>query len=151
MQRTIHVRKMETRDLQRVAQLFDAYRQFYLEAPNLALAEQFIRARFERGESEVLVAELADGTLAGFSQLYPTFCSVMARPIFVLYDLFVAPEGRKLGASRLLLDASVELGRATGKTRLDLSTAKTNLRAQGIYEANGWERDEDFYHYSFTL
>jgi ribosomal protein S18 acetylase RimI-like enzyme len=151
MQSTIQIRKMQASDLQRVAQLFDAYRQFYLEKADLPLAEQFIAARFEKRESDILVAELNGQQLVGFSQLYPTFCSVMAQPIYVLYDLFVAPEGRSLGAARMLLDGAVNLARANGKARLDLSTAKTNLRAQGIYEANGWEQDQEFLHYSFTL
>lgn len=151
MQSTIQIRKIQKHDIQRVAELFDAYRQFYLEKPDLALAEQFIVARIQNGESEILVAEQDGQRLVGFSQLYPTFCSVQAVPIYVLYDLFVAPEARSLGAARLLLDAAVDLARANGKGRLDLSTAKTNLRAQGLYEAHGWQRDEEFFHYSYQI
>ncbi len=157
MQSIIQVRKIQARDIQRVAALFDAYRQFYLEQPDLALAVQFITARIEKGESEILVAEQAGPAeqvqmpLLGFCQLYPTFCSVQAQPIYVLYDLFVAPEARGLGAARLLLDAAVDLARKNGKGRLDLSTAKTNLRAQGLYEAHGWHRDEEFYYYSYPV
>ena len=35
-----------------------------------------------------------------------------------------------------------------GKSRMDLSTAKTNGPAQAAYEALGWVRDEVFYTYS---
>ena len=67
-------------DLDAVALLFDAYRQFYQRAPDLPLARRFINERFQRRESVLIVAETATKTLVGFCQLYPTFCSVKAAP-----------------------------------------------------------------------
>ena len=87
-------------------------------------------------------------TLVGFCQLYPSFCSVEAKPIYVLYDLFVAPTTRKTGAGRALMLAAEARARADGKARTDLTTAKTNLRAQALYESLGWVRDEVFYAYN---
>jgi ribosomal protein S18 acetylase RimI-like enzyme len=98
-----------------------------------------------------LVADDGQGTLLGFCQLYPTFCSVMAKPIYVLYDLFVDPAARGMGMATQLLDASVGYAKETGRARLDLSTAKTNLNAQSVYEANGWKRDQDFFTYSYPI
>lgn len=135
-------------DIGAVAKLFDAYRQFYEQAPNVALAEQFISSRLHNAESVILVAEDAKQTMTGFCQLYPTFCSVDASPIYSLYDLYVAPEHRKSGTGRLLLLAAEEQARRSGKTRMDLTTAKTNLVAQSLYAALGWKRDEVFYAYS---
>ena len=43
-------------------------------------------------------AEDDKGTLIGFTQLYPTFCSVRAAHTFVLYDLFVTPAAREAAA-----------------------------------------------------
>lgn len=67
-------------DLPQVAALFDLYRQFYEQAPDPALAREFIEARFARGESVLLVAQAAgdQGELVGFCQLYPSYCSVEA-------------------------------------------------------------------------
>jgi ribosomal protein S18 acetylase RimI-like enzyme len=145
---TITTRLATAGDIGAVAQLFDAYRQFYEQAPNLALAEQFITSRLHNAESVILVAEDAQQTLTGFCQLYPTFCSVDATPIYSLYDLFVAPEHRKTGTGRLLLLAAEEQARRNGKSRMDLTTAKTNLPAQSLYASLGWKRDEVFYAYS---
>ena len=50
-------RPAEERDLPAVAELFDAYRQFYEMPGDLALARRFLGERFERGESVILVAE----------------------------------------------------------------------------------------------
>ena len=139
------------RDLTQVAQLFDAYRQFYDAPSDLTLAQKYISDRISNNESVILVAEDGTGSLVAFCQLYPTFCSVLAQPIYVLYDLFVTPASRGRGVTRQLLDQSVLLARENGKARLDLSTAKTNLKAQAVYEAHGWVRDQDFLTYSYSL
>lgn len=144
----IHIRPATLDDTESVAELFDAYRQFYGQAPDLALATRFIRERVEKRESTILVAETATQTLAGFCQLYPSFCSVIAAPIFLLYDLYVAPPLRNTGTGRLLMQAAENLAREQGKARLDLTTAKNNHAAQRLYESQGWVRDEVFYAYS---
>ncbi len=151
MQSKLQIRKFQQRDLKQVARLFDAYRQFYDEKTDLLLAQQYLEARITNNESVILVAENEQGTLDGFCQLYPTFCSVVAQPIYVLYDLFVAPETRGKGVARHLLDGAVLVGKESGKARLDLSTAKSNLKAQAVYEAHGWIRDNDFLTYSYLL
>lgn len=139
---------MTASDIADVAQLFDLYRQFYEQTANPQLAYDFIHDRFTLGESVVLVAESAEVGMLGFCQLYPTFCSVEAAPIYSLYDLFVIPEARKSGAGRQLLLAAEARAAADGKVRMDLTTAKTNLPAQSLYESLGWVRDEVFYAYS---
>lgn len=149
---TITTTRLATlQDLDAVAALFDAYRQFYEQAPDLALATAFMRARIERGESVVLVAENERRELIGFCQLYPTFCSLIVKPIYVLSDLYVAPTARQHGAGRALLLAAEPLARQRGFARLDLTTAKTNLPAQALYESLGWTRDNVFYAYSKDL
>jgi len=87
----------------------------------------------------------------GLCQCYPTFCSVIAAPILALYDLFVAPEARRLGAARALMLAAEQEARQQGKARLDLTTAKSNLPAQRLYESLGWQRDEVFLIYNRVL
>lgn len=52
----IRVRTAQQADLAAVAELFDAYRQFYQQAPDLALAQRFIQDRWARQESLILVA-----------------------------------------------------------------------------------------------
>lgn len=135
-------------DLDQVAPLFDAYRQFYQQAPDLALATAFIGERMRREQSLILLAQDATQQALGFCQLYPSFCSVEAQPIYSLYDLFVLPEGRRAGVGKQLLLAAEEQARAHGMARMDLTTAKTNLAAQSLYQALGWVRDEVFYAYN---
>lgn len=144
----ISVRQMQISDLQQVAILFDHYRQFYQQQPNLDLAREFIQARFTNQESSILVAETSEKKLVGFCQLYPSFCSVEAKPIYTLYDLFVLPDVRKQGVGKLLLQAAESKAVSEGKSRMDLTTATNNKTAQSLYESLGWIRDEVFFTYN---
>lgn len=138
-------------DLEPVAQLFDAYRQFYEQAPDIELAKAFIADRLNNQDSTILLAINSAQKIIGFCQLYPTFCSVIAAPICVLYDLFVDSNVRKTGAGKALMLAAHEYAAKNDFKRLDLTTAKTNTSAQALYESLGWVRDEVFYSYSKTL
>ncbi len=142
------IRKATIHDLKPLAALFDAYRQFYEQAPDIELATAFIKDRLNNQDSVIIVAENNEQEIIGFCQLYPTFCSVIAAPICVLYDLFVASTARKTGAGKSLMLAAQEYAANNGFARLDLTTAKTNLAAQALYESLGWGRDEVFYTYS---
>lgn len=144
----LHTKIATLQDLEVTAALFDAYRQFYEQAPDLPLATGFIRDRMQNGESVILLASNADQQVIGFCQLYPTFCSVEAKPIYSLYDLYVLPEARRSGAGKVLLLAAERLAADQGKARMDLTTAKTNVPAQAAYEQLGWVRDEIFFAYS---
>ena len=140
----IQTRFATLRDLDSVAPLFDAYRQFYKQPPDLPRARDFMQERMERRESVVFVAETDDGKIVGFCQLYPTFCSVRAAHTYVLYDLFVSPDARGTGAGRALMLAAEAHAAKTGAAKMELSTAKTNAVAQGLYESQGWVRDDAF-------
>ena len=144
----ITIRSLAAFDLGGVARLFDQYRQFYGQTPDLPLAERFMNERFEREESVVLVADTPAHGLVGFCQMYPGFCSVEAAPICTLYDLFVVPEARRSGAGRGLLLAAEARAAADGQVRMDLTTARSNVKAQSLYESLGWVRDEVFFAYS---
>ena len=147
---TLAIRQATLDDLDALAPLFDAYRRFYEQPGDVALASAYLHARLERGESVVLVAE-ADGQMLGFTQLYPTWCSVAAARIFVLYDLFVDDDARRGGAGRALMLAAQAFAREAGAVRIDLSTARTNARAQALYESLGWKRDDVYFVYNLEV
>ena len=147
---TVVVRLAAVSDIERVAPLFDDYRQFYGLAPDLDLSHWFLRERLSRGESVVLLAE-SGGRALGFVQMYPTFSSLRAARTFVLYDLFVDPAARQHGVGRRLMQAAAEEARLRGAVSLVLSTARTNASAQRLYESLGWVRDDQFYEYNLTL
>lgn len=146
------VRQAAAADVDLVAPLFDAYRQFYGRSSDLALARGFLAARLEREESVVFVAE-REGHAVGFAQLYPLFSSTAERPrrLWLLNDLFVAPDARRGGIARTLLERARRLGEETDAVGLELATAHTNVAAQRLYESLGWRRDEQFPRYELAL
>ena len=131
-------------DLDGITPLFDGYRQFYEQPPDLARARSYLETRMRRDESVIYVAEDGSGNLVGFTQLYPTFCSVRLAPTYVLYDLFVSKAARGAGAGRRLMEAAEAHAAKTGAARMELSTARTNSVGQSLYESQGWVRDETF-------
>lgn len=148
---TVSIRQATAADVDLVAPLFDAYRQFYRQPADLPRARRFLAERLPQRQSTVLVAETTDGAAVGFVQLYPCFSSIRAAPVFILSDLFVAPSAREGGVGRLLMEAAAQFARATGAVGLELATAKTNAPAQRLYESLGWQRDEMFYQYGLDL
>lgn len=137
--------------LDSVADLFNQYRIFYEQAPNLDGCRDYIRQRMKNSESVIFVAENDAGDIVGFTQLYHSFCSVAMRPIVYLYDLFVAPSARRAGVGRALMAQATDYARASGATRMQLDTAHDNMPGQALYESLGWVRDTHFYAYQLQL
>ena len=143
--------KAENKHLDELGRLFNLYRIFYEEDDDLEKASKYISARFNDGDSIIYVAENGDQELAGFVQLYPSFCSVSAVPILILYDLFVDHSKRSNGIGRSLMNAARDFARENGYKRLELSTAKDNYIGQSLYESLGYEVDQEFLHYSLEI
>lgn len=133
-----------------IAPLFDAYRQFYGKPADLDGARRFLVERLTRGES-VIFAAVEKEQAIGFTQLYPSFSSVSLRPIWILNDLFVVDAARRRGIAASLLRSARDFAQQTGAARLALSTAIANAKAQALYEREGWKRDSEFFHYELEL
>jgi len=130
--------------------LFDAYRQFYGQASDPEAARKFLSERLERDDSVIFIAVNGDKGY-GFTQLYPAFSSVAMQRIWILNDLFVAPDSRRSKIAERLLKTASDFARDDGAKRLVLATAVDNRPAQLLYEKNGWVRNTAFQHYNFEL
>ena len=137
-------------DVGEVALLFDAYRQFYHKAPDVEAARRFLFARLSKNESVLFLAR-HEGQTVGFVHLYPVFSSVGLTRQWILNDLYVVPEERKLGVGRALLERARELAEATRANCLTLETAADNVPSQRLYESLGWKRDDEFYRYFLPM
>lgn len=60
--------------------------------------------------------------------------------VFSLNRLFVAPEGRGLGAAKALLAKAGQWAREHGVDRLVLDVVHTSTAAIALYERTGWRR-----------
>jgi GNAT superfamily N-acetyltransferase len=146
---TTTVRQATPTDVDLVAPLFDAYRQFYNLPANPDATHRYIADRLRNGDSVIFVATETQGTGLGFTQLYPTLCSLSLKQYAVLFDLFVAPHARRQGVGKQLLLRAHAYARDTGLDRLELQTARTNAEAQALYESLGWVRDDNFLVYTW--
>jgi len=140
-------------ELDQAAPLFDAYRQFYKRPPALDAARRFLSARLAKQDSVFYLgyAPASSTRASGFVHLYPSFDSLAMKPRWILYDLYVAPESRRHGLGRALMNRATALARESGASHLALETAKDNLQAQALYEQLGYVRDELFYAYNLSL
>ncbi|HPF59007.1 MAG TPA: GNAT family N-acetyltransferase [Candidatus Competibacteraceae bacterium] len=146
----ITVRQAVLSDIEALAPLFDGYRQFYGRASDLSAAREFLRARFNHGESVLFIAHESSAPV-GFTQLYPSFSSVSLARVFVLNDLFVHEQARRKGVASKLMSAATDFAKSLGAVRVSLSTATSNETAQALYQSAGWKRDEQFFVYHFAI
>jgi GNAT superfamily N-acetyltransferase len=151
MSSNFRIRQATIHDLEILVPLFDAYRQFYEQPSDPVLARQFLGDRFAHHESVILLAQSSGEQGLGFTQLYPLFSSTRAARTYLLNDLFVAAEARRLGVARRLLEEAANTARALGAIALSLSTAQSNHRAQALYESLGWQHEQEFREYTLSL
>lgn len=147
------IRQATVDDVEVVAPLFDAYRQFYQQAPDPEGVRHFLTHRLAQGESVIFLATTSLGAeqVVGFTQLYPCFSSTAMRPMWILNDLFVAPEARRQGVARALLQRARVFGESVGAVELMLQTAVDNHAGQALYSSEGWRRDDEYYVYLLPL
>ena len=145
------IRHATLADLAPLSELLDGYRHFYRQVPDLGGARRFLQARLESGDSHILVHAGSEGELQGFVQLYPLLSTVRLAPLWLLNDLFVAPQARRKGVGRELMLAARELAASHGVGHLKLATQIENHAAQALYESLGWQRDTTFYHYGLLF
>lgn len=147
------VKRAGTEDLEAVAPLFDAYRQFYGQRSDVAAARAFLGERLRRDEAVIFLAVADEPGVAalGFTQLYPSFSSVSLRRLWILNDLFVHPDVRRGGVGRRLLERAREWAIETQAKGLTLATAVTNSAARSLYESCGWRLDDEFRHYQLVV
>lgn len=146
----ITILQAQTEHLDALTSLFDAYRVWYKKPSDLEEAKIFLAGLMERGDAIAYLAQANDGEFAGFTQLYPLYSSTRMKRIWVLNDLYVKPEYRGQGISKLLIDKAKDLARATDAVELLLETGKDNDIGNSLYPSVGFELNTDFYFYYWT-
>ena len=140
----VTVRQAALADLEPLTALFDQYRQFQGQASDPTAARNFLRTRFDHGESILFIAHAAAAP-AGFAQLYPSFSSVSLSRVFILNDLFVSESARRHQVASRLLAELEACAWSLGASRITLNVERANTRAQSLYEARGWKQDDRYF------
>jgi ribosomal protein S18 acetylase RimI-like enzyme len=129
------------KELDQAAKLFDDYRVFYDQEPDLEGAKKFLGERIMNKESVIFLAMDGNNEAMGLVQLYPLFTSVGMRKLWVLNDLYVDILHRKKGVAQTLIDKCKELSRSTSSAGLVLETQNENHPAQNLYFKTGFIKD----------
>ena len=140
----------QPQDVDKVLPLYLGYRRFYQVEEKPEQSRDFLLKRLQLKESIIFFAE-SEGKVVGFTQLYPLFCSLEMKRIWLLYDLFVDESARKHGVAQQLIERAEQLANESDSAFIMLATATDNVKAQALYERNGFVRDTDFYTYNKFL
>ena len=151
----IEIVKIDKTQPHLVYELFNQYRIFYKQPPDIESAKKFIDARLKNNESIIFVA-LDDNKSkpVGFTQLYPNYSSVRAIKNWTLNDLYVDTNYRRKGIGEKLIKTAMEFAKNDNANFVELSTAVDNYSAQSVYEKIGFKKQEPdtaFYTYRIDL
>jgi GNAT superfamily N-acetyltransferase len=146
----IRVQRAGAADIEALLPLVQAYRVFYEQPPDDPGERRFMLKHLRDSSSAVFLASCEERA-AGFVQLFESWSTVRLAPVLVLEDLFVHEAFRNRGVATALMDAAIHFARETGAAAMFLETAADNLRAQQVYERNGWLRETHFLKYNAPL
>ncbi|MEM9885636.1 MAG: GNAT family N-acetyltransferase [Bacteroidota bacterium] len=147
----MNIRTATTRDLRSLALLFDAYRVFYRKETDVEAAEIFVAARLQAKDSKIYVAENAEGDLVAFVQLYPLFSSTLMQRLWLLNDLYVAPDFRGAGIAAQLIERAKQLVRETAACGMYLETEKSNEIGNYLYPKTGFKLNKNANFYEWDM
>ena len=143
------IQPVDESELPELLPLLRGYCVFYETDPTDEALLDLSRWLLEHPEDGIqLLARDERGAAIGFATVYWTWRTMFASRIAVMEDLFVAPEARGSGAAEELIAAARERAKAHGARDLTWQTAKTNTRAQAVYDRVGSEPDDDWLDYS---
>ena len=103
--------------------------------------------------SAVLVAEAGDGALVGYAQVgtRPYVDGCRSSPVGYLEEWWVAPELRRHGIGRLLVEAGERWAAARGCTEMASDTTLDNTLSQAAHERLGYEETDRIVQYRKAL
>jgi GNAT superfamily N-acetyltransferase len=146
----ISIHQASLDDIDTLEILFSGYLAFYQRKHESADIRQFLSERIANKESIIFIAT-SDAKAVGFTQLYPAFASLSLRPSWILNDLFVLPGARGMGVANALMAATRQLAAETNACEIFLQTARSNHKAQALYEKLHYQRDDEFLVYTLSI
>ena len=137
------VDRVTERDLDELLPLMRGYCEFYEVSPSDQALLTLSRALLADPQREGVQLIARDGGRAiGFATVYWTWATTSAERIGVMNDLYVAPEGRGLGAAEALIEACRAECAEHGAGKLTWQTALDNERARKVYDRVGANKEQ---------
>ena len=122
-----------------VAALFDDYRAHHGQPPSPQFAHDWLHGQL--AQRRMMIAAAVDaGQACGFITTTVMPASLMLGTAWSIRDLYVAPQRRRGGIARVLLQHVLDDARAAGAYRVSLQTEAGNASALRLYTAAGFSR-----------
>jgi len=133
--------------------LFVKYREFYEQLPYPDSSRAFLEKRLKRKESIIYLALPDDGDdrLMGFCQLYPSFSSLSLKRVWILNDIYVAEDSRRMLVADNLMREAKKMAKKSNAVRMRVSTSSDNEVARKTYESMGFRKDTEFENYILPI
>ena len=125
-----------------VAALFDDYRAHYGQPPSSRLAREWLHGQLAQHRMTIAAA-IGAGRACGFVTTIVIPASLMLCTAWSIRDLYVAPQQRRSGIARALLQHVAGEARAAGASRVSVQTEAGNSPALRLYAAAGFQPVSD--------
>lgn len=122
-----------------VVDLFADYRTHYGQQRERQRGDRWLREQVAAGRFRCYLARTPDGEPVGMATVVVSPASQSLSVFWALRDLFVAPDHRRAGVGRALVDSIAADARARGAVRVGLQTEADNHAALSVYRAAGFE------------
>ncbi|MDX6622277.1 MAG: hypothetical protein QOE75_209 [Solirubrobacterales bacterium] len=134
------IRRASAADAAAAARLLHDFNTEYDEpSPGVAALTERLGPLIESGEVTVLLGGSGPDGIA-LMRLRPALWTGGQEAY--LQELYVAPQRRRQGIGRELLEATMAAARAAGATGIDLNTGETDSEARALYESAGFSNRE---------
>jgi GNAT superfamily N-acetyltransferase len=108
----MHIRLATEIDIEPLTVLFNLYRQSLGQASQLANCRQFISNRLSESDTMIFIATDEQQPL-GFLQLYPSYSTLLLKPIWYFDDVYVVEAYRGEGIAKQLIQKAKSLADST--------------------------------------
>lgn len=108
--------------------------------PLASEVQEKLIAGLRKHPTTLIFLALQENEPVGIAVCFRGFSTFAARPLINIHDFYVAPELRRQGVGRLLLERVEHAAQATDCCKLTLEVQERNTRAHQIYLAYGFAR-----------
>lgn len=122
-----------------VVDLFADYRAHYGKPREEERCDRWLREQVDAGRLSCYLARTQHGEPVGMATVAVSPASLSLSLFWLLRDVFVAPEHRRVGVGRALVDTVTAAARADGAVRVALQTEADNHAALSVYRGAGFE------------
>ena len=133
-----------------IADVFDQYRAHYGEEADTEGSSAWLQRNISDGVLRAFTAD-SNGEMIGLALTMTIPASVRLGHYWLIKDVFVVPQWRRVGIARALLSHIHSAAVSAGALRLVVQTEADNSNALRLYEGSGFDAIEGYRSFVRTL